>query len=200
MFSLQRSSRHPVALLLALAASTIALTAGGRQVRVPATARVTPTVRVTPTPRSPASCATPEFRQFDFFAGDWDTYDVADPSKVVARNRVTVVLDGCAVREVYQQNDGLVGESLSLYDATRRGWHQSWVTNRGSLLLLNGGLEGGRMVLTGPDRAADGMPSLLRGVWWKEGVNVREKAERSVDGGRTWAPVFDIVFRPHREA
>jgi hypothetical protein len=200
MFNLQRSSRRPVALLLALAASTIALTAGGRQVRVPATARGTPPVRVTPTPRPPASCATPEFRQFDFFAGDWDTYDVADPSKVVARNRVTVVLDGCAVREVYQQNDGLVGESLSIYDATRRGWHQSWVTNRGSLLLLNGGLEGGRMVLTGPDRAADGMPSLLRGVWWKEGVNVREKAERSVDGGRTWAPVFDIVFRPHREA
>ena len=127
MFSLKRSSRRPVALLLALAASTIALTAGGRQVRVPATARVAPTVRVTPTPRPPVSCATPEFRQFDFFAGDWDTYDVADPSKVVARNRVTVVLDGCAVREVYQQNDGLVGESPSLYDATRRGWHQSCV-------------------------------------------------------------------------
>ena len=200
MFSPQRSSRRPVALLLALAASTIALTAGGRQVRVPATARVTPTVRVTPTARPAASCATQEFRQFDFFAGDWDTYDVADPSKVVARNRVTVVLDGCAVREVYEQGDGLVGESLSIYDASRRGWHQSWVTNRGSLLLLNGGLEGERMVLTGPDRAADGTPSLLRGIWWKDGTNVRERAERSVDGGKTWTMVFDIVFRPHREA
>ena len=186
MFSPQRSSRRPVALLLALAAPTIALTAGGRQVRVPATAR--PSI----------SCATPEFRQFDFFAGDWDTYDVADPSKVVARNRVTVVLDGCAVREVYEQNDGLVGESLSIYDAARRGWHQSWVTNRGGLLLLNGGLEGERMVLTGPNRAADGMPALLRGVWWKDGKNVREKAERSANGGKTWTPVFDIVFRPHR--
>ena len=200
MFSPQRSSRRPVALLLALAASTIALTAGGRQVRVPATARVTPTVRVTPTAGPAVSCATPEFRQFDFFAGDWDTYDVADPSKVVARNRVTVVLDGCAVREVYEQGDGLVGESLSIYDASRRGWHQSWVTNRGSLLLLNGGLEGERMVLTGPDRAADGTPSLLRGIWWKDGTNVRERAERSVDGGKTWTMVFDIVFRPHREA
>jgi hypothetical protein len=145
-------------------------------------------------------CAIEEFRQFDFFAGDWDTYDVADPSKVVARNRVTVVLDGCAVREVYEQSDGLVGESLSIYDASRRGWHQSWVTNRGSLLLLNGGLEGERMVLTGPDRMADGTPSLLRGIWWKDGADVREKAERSVDGGKTWTIVFDIVFRPHREA
>jgi hypothetical protein len=182
----QRSSRRPVALLVAIAALTFAVTAA---VRPGGSA---------PTPRPPASCATSEFRQFDFFAGDWDTYDVADPSKVVARNRVTVVLGGCAVREVYEQGDGLVGESLSIYDASRRRWHQSWVTNRGSLLLLNGGLEGERMVLTGPDRAADGTPSLLRGIWWKEGADVREKAERSTDGGKTWTPVLDIVFRPHR--
>jgi len=186
MFSPQRSSRRAVALLMVLAASTIVLTAGGPQVR--------PTSTVPPSP----SCATPEFRQFDFFAGDWDTYDVTDPSKVVARNRVTVVLDGCAVREVYEQDDGLVGESLSIYDASLRRWHQSWVTNRGGLLLLNGGLEGKRMVLTGPDRAADGTPSLLRGIWWRDGADVREQAERSANGGRTWTPVFDIVFRPHR--
>jgi hypothetical protein len=186
MFSLDRSSHRPVAVLLVIAAATLALAAANRP------------VRATVTPRLPASCAAPEFRQFDFFAGDWVTYDVTDPSKVVARNRVTVVLGGCAVREVYEQTDGLVGESLSIYDASLRRWHQSWVTNRGSLLLLNGGLEGERMVLTGPDRAADGTPSLLRGIWWKDGAAVREKAERSADGGRTWMPVFDIVFRPHR--
>jgi hypothetical protein len=187
MFSLHHPSRRPAALVLAIAASTLALTAADQDVRAALT------------PRPPASCAAPEFRQFDFFAGDWDTYDVTDPSKVVARNRVTVVLDGCAVREVYQQDDGLVGESLSIYDASRRGWHQSWVTNRGGLLLLNGGMEGKRMVLTGPDRAADGTPSLLRGIWWKDGADVRERALRSADGGKTWTPVFDIVFRPHRQ-
>ena len=173
MFSPHHSSRRPVALLLVIAASTLALTASRRN------------ARATLTPHPPATCATPEFRQFDFFAGDWDTYDVTDPSKVVARNRVTVVLDGCAVREVYEQDDGLVGESLSIYDASLRRWHQSWVTNRGGLLLLNGGLEGKRMVLTGPDRAADGTPSLLRGIWWRDGADVREQAERSANGGRT---------------
>jgi hypothetical protein len=187
MFSLHHSSRRHGALVLAIAASILALTAARQG------------VRATLAPRPPALCAAPEFRQFDFFAGDWDTYDVTDPSKVVARNQVTVVLDGCAVREVYEQDDGLVGESLSIYDASRRRWHQSWVTNRGSLLLLNGGLEGERMVLSGPDRAADGTPSVLRAIWWKEGADVREKAERSTDGGKTWTPVFDIVFRPHRQ-
>jgi hypothetical protein len=142
-------------------------------------------------------CAGPEFRQFDFFAGDWDTYDMADTSTVVARNRVTSILDGCVLRETYEQRDGLVGESYSLYDAGRHAWHQSWVTNRGGLLLLDGGRDGGRMVLTGTERKPDGTASLLRGVWWSEGRNVREKAERSTDGGKTWTPVFDIVFRPH---
>lgn len=151
-----------------------------------------------PGPRPPASCTAPVFRQFDFFAGDWDTYDVSDSSKIVARNRVTVVLGGCALREVYEQGDGLRGESLSLYDATSRRWHQSWFTNRGGLLLLDGGLQGDAIVLTAHEKAADGTASLLRAAWRRQGTSVRETAERSADGGKTWAPAFDIVFRPHR--
>ncbi len=148
-------------------------------------------------PAPPPACAGAEFRQFDFFAGDWDTYDVADSTKIVARNQVTIILNGCVLREVYRQNDGLVGESFSLYDAAHRQWHQSWVTNRGTLLLLDGGLEGDRMVLTGTERAKDGSSSLLRGIWRRDGAGVRETAERSTDGGETWKPVFDLLFRKH---
>jgi hypothetical protein len=142
-------------------------------------------------------CAAPEFRQFDFWAGDWDTYDMAEPTRVLARNHVTPMLDGCALREVYQQSDGLRGESFSAWDPARKTMHQSWVTNRGTVLLLDGRLEGGRMVMTGTDVLPGGTPSLLRGIWWTEGRTVRERAERSSDGGKTWTPVFDIVFRPH---
>ena len=35
-----------------------------------------------------APCTAPEFRQFDFWVGDWDTYDMSDTTKVVARNRL----------------------------------------------------------------------------------------------------------------
>ena len=144
-----------------------------------------------------AACSGWEYRQFDFFAGDWDTYDVADSTKIIARNRVTPMLDGCALREVYEQKNGLRGESFSTYDAARRLWHQSWVTNRGTLLLLDGRLQRDRMVLTGTERQTDGSSSLLRGIWRAQGGTVRETAERSTDGGKTWTPVFDIVFRPH---
>ncbi len=145
----------------------------------------------------PRACSAPEYRQFDFFAGDWDTYDVGAPTKIVARNHVTSMVDGCALREVYEQTDGLRGESFSTYDTDRRVWHQSWVTNRGALLLLEGGMEGDSMVLQATERQDDGSSSLLRGTWWKDGSSVRERAERSRTGGATWTPVFDIVFRPH---
>jgi hypothetical protein len=65
------------------------------------------------------------------------------------------------------------------------------------MLLLDGGMKDGKMVLTATEHYEDGSTSLLRGSWWQEGKDVREKAERSKDGGRTWTTAFDIVFRPH---
>jgi len=148
--------------------------------------------------RPPASCTGAEYRQLDFWLGDWDVYEVTDSTQIVARNRVTRILGGCVLRELYEQKNGMVGESYSLWDAARGVWHQSWVTNRGTLLLLDGQLNGDRLVLTGPDKVPDGRPALIRGIWWAEGRDVREKADRSTDGGKTWTPLFDIVFRPHR--
>jgi hypothetical protein len=55
------------------------------------------------------------------------------------------------------------------------------------------------MVLTAPEWKPDGSSTLLRGTWWPDGENVRQQADRSTDGGKTWAPVWDLVFRPHRE-
>lgn len=143
-------------------------------------------------------CTAPEYRRFDFWIGDWDTFELNDPGKVVARNRVDSILDGCVLREVYEQRDGLTGQSFTIYDAARKVWHQSWVTNRGQLLVLEGGMQGERMVLTGADRAGGGKIIQLRGIWARVAGGVRETAETSSDGGRTWKPLFDIVFRPHK--
>jgi len=145
-------------------------------------------------------CSTPEHRQFDFFVGDWDVFDVDAPTKVVARLTATKILDDCVIHEDYRQEGGLHGESYSLYDARAGRWHQSWVTNRGLLILLDGGREGDRMVLTGKTTGEHGDISLLRGTWIPREGGVRETAVSSMDGGRTWKPAFDILLLPHREA
>jgi hypothetical protein len=144
-----------------------------------------------------AGCSAPKYRQFDFWVGDWDAYDRDAPGSPVARNRVDAILDGCAIREVYEEAAGLVGQSFSIYDASRKVWHQTWVTNKGQLLVLEGGFRNGRVILQGTMRGADGRPALLRGTWWPEGDGVREVAESSPDRGKTWKPVFDLTFRRH---
>lgn len=144
------------------------------------------------------ACTAPEYRQFDFWIGDWDTFEVGASNKLVARNRVTSILDGCALLEVYEQRDGLHGQSFTIYDTTRKVWHQSWVTNRGQLLTLEGRMDGDRLILTGSDRGSDGKAKLIRGVWKRVEGGVRETAETSSDDGRTWKPLFDIVFRAHK--
>jgi hypothetical protein len=149
-------------------------------------------------PSKVPSCESAEYRQFDFFVGDWDAYDFGVPDSAIARNIVTPMLGGCAIREVYVQRDGMTGESFSTFDAGRHMWHQSWVTNHGAVLLLDGGLQDGRMILTATEHDRKGDSSLLRGTWIPQRGSVRETAQRSRDGGATWEPVFDIVFRPHR--
>ncbi len=147
------------------------------------------------TPKAGA-CSAAEYRQFDFWAGDWDGFDVDKPGVRVAHNRVSWILDGCVLLEDYEGTDGSHGESFTIYDSSRKVWHQNWVTNRGVLLVIEGGMQGSEMVLRGADRTPDGKERLVRGVWKAVSGGVRETAVTSVDGGKTWKPWFDMIFRP----
>jgi hypothetical protein len=148
------------------------------------------------TPPLSTSCDGSAYRQFDFWVGDWDAVEAGEVTPR-ARVRVTRILDGCAIREEYQDGSGLIGESLSTYDRSRQVWHQSWVTNRGQLLLLDGEFRGGAIVLTGSDPAA-GAAALVRGTWTATRDGVREVGVMSPDGGKTWRPWFDLSFRRHQ--
>jgi len=144
-----------------------------------------------------AACSDPVYRQFDFWMGDWDAFDVDNPSKPVARTRVTRILDGCVLLEDYQATDGHTGQSFTIYDASRHIWHQTWVTNRGALLTIEGGIQAGAMVLSGTDLTYDNKERRVRGTWRAVDGGVRESAVISTDGGKTWNPWFDLLFRQH---
>src|SRR5580700_4268582 len=141
------------------------------------------------------SCAAPVYRQFDFWIGNWDAFDVGDPIKV-AHARVDRILDGCVLREDYQGADGHKGQSFTIYDAARKVWHQSWVTNRGELLEIEGKFENGEMILSGSDLTPNGQHRQVRGTWKPADGGVRETAVVSTDAGKTWQPWFDLIFRP----
>jgi len=142
-------------------------------------------------------CSAPEFHQLDFWAGDWDVFDVDNLATQVARVNVDRILDGCVLREDYQDTEGHKGQSFSIYDAALKTWHQSWVTNRGQILLLDGALHGDEVVLNATEHMLDGKSKLIRGVWKPADGGVRETAVTSLDEGKTWKPWFDLMFRRH---
>jgi hypothetical protein len=109
------------------------------------------------------------------------------------------ILDDCVLWEQYERNTGLQGQSFSLYDASRKAWHQTWVTNRGELLVIEGGLIAGEMILSGVERLPDGQVRHVRGKWRPNDGGVREIAVLSNDGEKTWHSWFDLVFRPHKQ-
>lgn len=112
--------------------------------------------------------------------------------------RVDLILGDCVLHEVHKDPGGLEGESYSVYDASRKVWHQTWVTNRGQLLEVEGGKRGDAIVLEGSAIDAKGVDTLYRVLWKLEGKDVRETAETPTDAGKNWKPWFDLRFKRHK--
>ena len=145
----------------------------------------------TPSPKASA-CAAAEYRQFDFWVGDWEVRNPA--GKVVGHNRIENAHGGCALIEHWASVNGVTGTSVNLYDRDRGRWHQTWVDSSGGLLELDGGIEGGAMVLTGEAIDAEAPSKVARQkITWtlQPDGQVRQLWESSIDGGKTWTTAFD---------
>jgi hypothetical protein len=139
-----------------------------------------------------------EYHQLDFWLGDWDTFESTDATTSIARTHVDRIAAGCAIHELYEQTDGLIGDSILSFDAVRKVWQQTWVTNYGSLMVITGRFKDGALTLEGETHAGDGRSLRQRITWKAQGHGVRESSVMSKDGGKTWEPAFDVVFQKHQ--
>lgn len=137
-------------------------------------------------------CQSSEHRQFDFWVGSWDVF--ATSGKKVGENRIELIADGCALLEQWTGNGGVTGKSLNIYDAIDRQWHQTWVDNSGTLLMLAGRLAERSMVMsmTGPS-PTDPKATVLQRITWTPANDgsVRQLWELSSDAGKSWTVLFD---------
>jgi hypothetical protein len=145
----------------------------------------------------PAGCNVAAYRQLDFWLGDWDTFEPGDSTTSVARAHVDLIAAGCAIHELYEQTDGLIGDSILSFDPVRKLWQQTWVTNHGSLMVIAGRFKDGVLTLQGTNHFSNGKSPLQRITWKTEAGGVRESSVISKDGGKTWEPAFDVVFQKH---
>jgi hypothetical protein len=148
-----------------------------------------------PAAPAPASCSTAPYREFNFWLGDWN---VADPQgHREGTNDVTSIQGGCVLQEHWVDADGSTGTSFNIYDSAGKRWHQTWVDSHGGLLLLDGGIVDGAMVLSGSHLARTGKSVTDRITWTKiDGGKVRQVWDRSADGGKSWSNVFDGIYSP----
>ena len=141
-----------------------------------------------------AACMASQHRQFDFWIGEWNVSDAR--GQRAGTNRIESILGGCALAESWEGASGSRGRSLNSYDRGDNKWHQTWIDNEGTVLMISGGIVNGEMVMEGERRLADGTQTLERITWTpnKDGT-VRQLWQSSRDRGMRWITVFDGTYR-----
>lgn len=141
---------------------------------------------------APPKCDAPEYRQLDFWVGDWN---VTVGGGQAGTNLVTLEESGCLVHEHWIGARGETGQSLNFYNRDDRAWHQVWVSSSGNVLDLTGHYVDGTLTYTGENRKADGT-ALRHRLSFHANPNgtVRQLWESSSDGGATWTVSFDGLY------
>jgi hypothetical protein len=140
-----------------------------------------------------APCQSPEYRRFDFWVGDWDVR--APDGTSAGHNLVTLAQDGCLLVEHWTSTSGgQTGTSFNYYDVRDKKWHQLYLDNSGNagaFPAMAGNLVDGKMVLLTDETQTP----VFRWTWCVlEPDKVRQMAERSGDGQKTWNIVWDSVY------
>ncbi len=185
-----------------LLAGLTSMPAGAQKKAVKAKATPSSSPVVTTSPAAPtmsASCTAPQYRQFDFWLGDWDL--VGADGKKSAEDKVVQVLGGCALQENWTGVKSGQGLSLSAYDPATRHWHQTLMDDGGAVLKIEGEFAEGKMILIGqrPSQKEKGVTITHRIAWTPlQDHRVKQIWENSTNGGRTWRLVSEGTYVPRK--
>lgn len=139
-----------------------------------------------PPPVSYPCKTTPEFRQLDFWVGEWD---VTDPSgHLVGHSSIQRIIGDCVIYENWQGARGHTGKSFNFWDKENRRWQQTWVDDGGGVQQYWGTLDGGAMRYATPAGTMRLTFSPL------PGGKVRQLSESTKDGGKSWTVNYDFTY------
>jgi len=143
-------------------------------------------------PQAKPCGAKPEYRQFDFWIGEWD---VQAGGNHAGTNSVQLILGDCVIFENWTGARGMTGKSFNIYNAAKGKWQQTWVDSTGNVLELYGEFKDGAMRLVGEKPGPNG-PRIINKITFTplEGGRVRQLWESSQDDGKTWNTAFDGLY------
>lgn len=144
-----------------------------------------------PAPINPCPVKT-EYRQFDFWVGEWD---VTENGRKIATSSIQRIVGSCVIFENYAEGDDYTGKSFNFFDATLGKWRQTWVDARGNVSEFAGAYSDGAMRFEGESHLQNGRRVLRRLTFFNLGADrVRQYSERSVDDGKTWSVGYDYIY------
>lgn len=147
----------------------------------------------------PVPCAAPEFRQFDFWVGDWD---VASAKDGVHRgtSHVSREMGDCVVWENWASaGNPYFGKSYNTYNVNLKRWEQYWVDNAAGVIFFHGDLKDNVMDYWTDDVPQTGGGALRRHLqFFNLGPDkVRQFSQGSTDAGKTWHVEYDLTYTRH---
>jgi tetratricopeptide (TPR) repeat protein len=146
-----------------------------------------------------APCEDEEFRQFDFWLGDWDVTSTADGSQQ-GTSHISKEMGGCVLWENWTAGGGInFGKSYNTYNINLHRWEQYWVDNTAGTIFFYGNLKNGVMDYWTDDVPQVNGTSLRRHLQFfnlPEG-KVRQFSQGSTDGGKTWNVEYDLTYSKH---
>lgn len=144
-----------------------------------------------PAAQSPLRCDTPQYRQLDFWVGDWT---VTSGGKPAGTNLVTQEESGCLVHEHWSGAGGGTGQSFNFYDRTDDHWHQVWVSSNGTTLFLSGRYADGKLVYVGVAPGPNGTPAQQRLTFFRNADGTVRQLWESSSDAKQWQTVFDGLY------
>jgi tetratricopeptide (TPR) repeat protein len=143
--------------------------------------------------------STPEYRQLDYWIGDWEVKNPA--GQLIGTSRIERILNNCVIQETYTGAPGsapaakYVGQAFHFYDQNLKKWSQHYVDTTARPFDWVGELRGGVMFYSreGPYGPSN-MFIKQRMTFTPKDGGVHQLFEQSIDGGKSWRTGFTGIY------
>jgi hypothetical protein len=162
---------------------------------------VIPILLLSLTALSQRPCSRPEYRQFDFWIGEWEAF--GKNGQKAGDSKITLILDSCTLLEEWTSasvNQGLryAGKSFNIYNAATKQWQQTWVDNAGGTNeYLLGKFENNQIIYQSSSFPYKKDTLAIRKMTFTNlsPVKLRQHGEISTNNGISWTTEYDLEYR-----
>jgi hypothetical protein len=146
-------------------------------------------------------CSRPEYRQFDFWIGEWEAFGLN--GQKAGESKISLILDSCVILEEWTSasvNQGFryAGKSFNTYNAATKQLQQTWVDNAGgSNEYLKGKFEDNKIIYSSSRFPFIKDTMAIRKMTFTNlsPVKLRQHGAISKDNGVSWVTEYDLEYR-----